>query len=359
MNLEIILHNWRCFENQKFSLPAESLVICDSNGRGKTSLISAVYSLYLKKPFPQTRLKEAITLDANYFGILTNVADFSLSGVVQNDRLKLQHNLPTKPIDFNNPLKIGKLPKILTYLPLDNYWFWQSRSSKLEILDTLLGQVFDTYDDLVADLAKYVKIKNRFIQDLNKSLTHFDQILLDQLNSNILDLSKQIWEFRQEFFQFLEQKLTQFDTWLAKPVQVQINWLTTDELGNHRPFEENSWQDIDWQKLWQKELLVGKNLFGATRDELDLAYNQNSVAQILSKGEMRLLVLFIKKVTLELTKQKHKLPIWWFLDDVFNEFDLEKESLVWQELIQSADYYLATSSQKKDFQVVSLADLVV
>lgn len=359
MQLELSLHNWRCFTNQKFLLPEKSLVIYDKNGNGKTSLISAIYSLYLKKPFPQTRLKDAITLGSNYFGVLTNYADFSLSGAIQNQRLKLKHNLPSKPIDFLNPKNSTVLPKILTYLPLDNYWLLQSRKTKLDILDTLLGQIFEKYDEIISNLEKYVKMKNRFILEINQGQTHFDEILFNQLNQNIFELSKKVWDFRKEFFDFLQIELEKLDTWLLKTLKISVNWELSDNIGNYKSFDQIDKDSVQWQKLWQKELLVGKVLFGATRDQFDLVYEESSITQILSKGEMRLVVLFLKKTALQLAKKNQEVPIWWFLDDVFNEFDLDRENLVWQELMQSADYYLATSSLQKNFDGVGLGELKV
>jgi recombinational DNA repair ATPase RecF len=47
--------------------------------------------------------------------------------------------------------------------------------------------------------------------------------------------------------------------------------------------------------------------------------------------------------------KNNDLKVWWFLDDVFNEFDKYREKTVFESILKKADFYLATSAKKPDF----------
>jgi len=103
-------------------------------------------------------------------------------------------------------------------------------------------------------------------------------------------------------------------------------------------------------KLWKRESLSGKVLYGAQRDDFFISSNHLKAEEVLSRGEMRTLVLFIKYQATKMIKQKFKeAKVWWFLDDIFNELDQEREKKIFQEILQKIDLFYATSTKKPFF----------
>jgi hypothetical protein len=145
--LSLRLSNWRCFLHQQIDLPDQPAILIDQNGSGKTSLLSAFYSLLTGQPWPQTKWSDHLRQDTDYFGISTSYPDWYISSKLSpSGRLQVRKEFPEVSISFaGSLLDKHKPPTILTYTPTDNYWLSQSRSTKLSSLDQLIGLVITDY----------------------------------------------------------------------------------------------------------------------------------------------------------------------------------------------------------------------
>ncbi len=362
MQLEIYLHNWRCFSTTKFTLPTDSLVIIDNNGSGKTSLISAIYSLFTNSPFPYTKYIDALKIDSNYMGILSNIKNLSLTGELRNSRFYTRYNslvFNKNKIDKTN-LFLNK-PTILTYLPIDNLWLSSDRKSKLQILDIILGQVFEDFNFYLKKLNKLLKIKNIYLLKLKNNQTKFDHIYWSELNINIWQNSLYIWKIRQKFFHYLEANLSIFNNFLnKKDLQLKLYYYCK-ECDKYISYDHylKKRQEPNYDYLKNIELLIFRNLFGAQRDDFWLEIGGQRIEKILSKGEMRILVLAIKHLAIKLSKTISTKPVWWFLDDALNELDVEKENIIFEQMLNDTDYYLITGSSAKPINSVSIKELMI
>jgi recombinational DNA repair ATPase RecF len=372
-NLILKLHNWRSFKTQTFTLPTESFVLTDDNGTGKTSLISAFYSLLTGQSWPGTKLAQHLRVGESYFGVSTQLADWSFTGQISASGRLVSKYQKLDLGEFGNLLIIPDrpLPKVLTYLPTDNYWFSQSRSSKLDILDNLLVQVLgQKYVLSLQKLDKMVKSKQRLIKHILDNDGQNDEVLLDTLNQSILEASLSLWTMRQEFFEYLQQNLGMFESRILSPLKNwQLKWEISNFVGQKEYLNLSLGENFnkvleslkpDFQRLWQKELLIGKVMFGAQRDDFKIVSGHAAVEDVLSRGEMRLLVLFIKNLGRKYIKEHFSdQPVFWLLDDVFNEFDSTREGVVVNEILNDTDYFVVTATETPipDIKRMSLKDL--
>ncbi|MEM1312353.1 MAG: hypothetical protein AAGF07_02730 [Patescibacteria group bacterium] len=368
-NLLLKLHNWRRFDSIEFSLPKESFAILDKNGSGKTSLISSFYSLFTGQSWPTTRLAHHLKSGTEYFGVSCQYPDWSFtgqispSGRVVSKYRKLPPDYYEKLFVRVNSSETVQKPKILTYLPTDNYWFNQSRGNKLDILDNLLNQIFESaYKVDLQNLHKLVKHKHRLIKHVFENPDNFDQALLSTLNKSILTHSHIIWSARYNFLKYLDNSLVQFEQLIESPFRDwKVRWEVSDSDGAKKSYYIRNllnplkYDELDWSVIWQKELLIGKVLFGAQRDDFRITSNHLGVEEVLSRGEMRLLVLFIKNIARQyLYSLNSNQPVFWLLDDVFNEFDLDRERIVADQLLKQTDYYIITSTTHSLDSVLTL-----
>ncbi len=368
-DLKLHLTNWRCFEDNKFKIPDESSVICGENGSGKTSLLSAIFSIYTGRPWLGTKFSESLTFSKEYFGISTQNPNWFLSGKISaSGRLTTKYSLPEpKP----------KTPKFLIYDPVDNYWLTHSRTTKLNILDNLLMQIFGSkFENQIQELNKTVKSKQNLLKHSLETGLPPDKIILKNLTKKIFENSKNIWLFRSHFFDFVNENIEEYRSWIESPlqnwkvkyqissinslkydIQESLNSLNFDlkdfeDAKNNLNFDEIKTPEMSFEKLWQREIASGKVLFGAQRDDFSLISNHLKAEESLSRGEMRLFTLFTKYLAQKIIKENSKntdLKVWWFLDDVFNEFDKSREKTVFENILNKADFYLATSAKKPDF----------
>jgi recombinational DNA repair ATPase RecF len=363
MKLDIFLHNWKCFKSQQFSIPQKSFAIVDSNGKGKTTILSALYSLYTGKPWPGTKFGESIKNGSQYYGIVSQHTNWNITGQLQESgRIKNQFSKPKSP---ENILQLEKWPKIFTYLPTDNYWFSNPNKQVILILDNIIGQIYDDYIPKIKHLEKSIQSKNNYIKYCQKKQIYGDRVQIEQLTKLVLKNSIDIWEIRNNFLIYLQKELPEFNSWIQNNQQkFTINYKITSSFGIKESFSKvfTLIDNIDYSKLWQKELIVGRCLFGAHRDELGIYLGQKNINTILSRGETRLLVLFIKNIARKLVLQNDKTQkVWWFLDDIFNELDSQRELLFYKKTLKPIDYSIVSSTKKADFipNNFSVSDLTI
>jgi len=367
-NLKLNLHNWRIFQKQSLEFPNESFLIFDTNGSGKTSLIAALYSLLSSQSWPGTKLNQNLRVGENYFGVSTNDNSWSLTGQISpSGRLVTKYEKPENLHNFF-ALNSEKWPKVLTYLPTDNYWFAQSRTSKLSVLDNLLGQVYtEKYSKPLAQLEKLVKSKASLIKLCQEDSSRADMTLVQTLSQQIYLESIVIWNLRIEFWKNIQTRLSQFSDWIESPlknwrIEIEISLLSgqKSKLNLENYFLETKIDEKTWLSLWPREMASGKVLFGAQRDDFSISSNHLAVENVLSRGEMRLLVLFIKNLAREYLKASGE-KVFWLLDDVFNEFDDQRESLLVKSILADTDYFVATSTKKPLLGMLtkSISDLTI
>ncbi len=391
--IEIELLNWRIFEKTKFELPSQSFLLTGRNGSGKTSFLSAFYSLWTGQSFGG-KLVQNLRSGSQYFGILTNQEDWYLTGKIGGtgrlqssyskpkscdflkntlgEKFQNYHSLDTHQTFSNNatewlskqstPHKNQFWPSALTYVPSDNTWFESSRTEKLTKLDQLLGQIFgESYQHALTKFNKSLKAKQKFLASCIEENTTGDPFLIHNLAQSVYENSIVLWQFRQVFWQELDQFLVNFGKWLATPIhKMEIKYQVNNFSGMRQSVDWNveiSPKNTNWQGLWTKEIVIGQVFFGAHRDDFEILVNDTPIQNYFSRGEMRLFVIFIKNLAATLIRGKS--PVIGFFDDVFGELDLEREQILLRELLSQTDYFIATSAQEiPNFnQTFQLSDL--
>lgn len=367
VTLDLRIHNWRCFQDTQYSVPLTAGLIVDSNGSGKTSLMSALYSVVTGWSWPGTKFIQHLTTGSQYLGVSTQKPDWNLLGKLSTSaRLIVKHSLPES---WPEELIGSDFPKVFTYLPTDNYWLTQSRTARLQVLDSLLEQVYgNVYRSLLEKLSKSIRSKQKLIQHSAENQIPGDPILIQHLGSEICQLSLQLWSMRQDFWNYVALNLLNFQTWINSPIaKFELHLSQTDLSGNRKDrqvwaFDNDLANNYNWQILWTRELAAGQVLFGAHRDDFNFQINHTPVEEFFSRGEMRLFVVFIKFLAISFGRSLDssiQKTIWFLLDDVFNELDTVREQVLFEQLLSKVDYFLATSTRasKLDIPVWRLSDL--
>jgi recombinational DNA repair ATPase RecF len=341
--MHLALTNYRCFSSAAFGIPNTDFIVLDKNGSGKTSILSALYSLYTGKPLPSTKFPEYLKSGQDYFGISTDDNNWFING-----KIGPSGRLSTK---YSNPNQVKNT--VLTYQPNDNYWLQQSRSSKLGTLDQIIGQTNGEYLKLILNLEKICKNKLSLLKESNITGTT-DKIMVNYFGQQILELSKQIWAIRWGFLDNIKNNMSQFSIMIQSPIsnweiQIEItgangNKVNIQNLGRFgkefkKIFELQHLDQIDFEKLWERELACEKVLFGANRDDFNIIHGKLKIEQVLSRGEIRLFVLWVKKLGINPSDTI------WLLDDIFNELDDEREQFLMSNIFQGCKQIIATGTR--------------
>lgn len=320
--------NWRKFKEADFILPKNSFYLLDENGAGKTTILSGIYSLLTGLPFPGTKFKDAIKTGENYFGLKSE--NGFVSGVLTG-RLNIK-----KEGDFLNPIQVH------TYIPTDNLWLFLPRGEQLEIWDRMLIQVYGgKYEKPLKTLENAVKNKNILLKN-----EHVDKNLYLNYTRLIHENSVKIWALRDSFFENLTKILPSFNMWINLKKNVVLETLKSNFSGirtrSFNPNVEEEFLDPFWEKLMQKEKIVGRSLYGAQRDETNFLINDLPISTQFSRGEMRAFIVFLKKYV----RDSFDRAVIWLLDDIFNEFDQEREHIILKSLFNESDFLIATGTKE-------------
>lgn len=365
--IQIKLINWHCFNSQEFVLPWKSLMIKDKNGAGKTSLLSAIYSLFTGNPWPKTKFKEANTFNSQYFGIQALNNNWYIAGKYTSNNRFLTENVFPETLSCLPNVNFQNI-KVLTYTPNDNNWFLYSRDERLSILDDLLGQIYGLeYIKILQYLNKLVLNKQKILKRIEKTRQQ-DDILLSTTSVQIAKYSTAIWKYRFEFVKILNANLDEFSTWInsdlkdikAKITTYNIHGIKCLKLVyDYNTLINTDYQNVNWSELVKKESIIQRTMFGAHKDDFMITANGLDIVQILSRGEMRMLVLFIKAIARRsLSKNNYVI---WLLDDIFNEFDEVREQKVFSKILKKTDIFMVTGTKKTklDIPVYSIKQLAV
>lgn len=357
LNMRLYLRNWRCFNEIEFDIPLKSWVIIDKNGQGKTSLLSALYSVFEKAPWPGTRFNDCLKFETEFWNLEIDPLDWYLTAQKNpTGRLSLKFNQPPFPYQ-----KVESKPRLISYTPDENDWLKMPRAAKLNTLNGLILEIFgDEYKQQLSKLNKLVKAKQQILKNaIDQQNINYNLPLVSSLTREIDQTSTSIRQARIDFLKYIKSSFPNFNKWLEKPKpELNIYLEKANHFGKKDRSEINqidsSWFDSITQtkteQLWQKEYASGRLLFGSQRDDFELSFLHEPATNIFSRGENRLFVLFIKHLIISKLKESDQ-TVWWLLDDVFNEFDNQREEIIFQEILEKVDMFWATGTKIPNFRV--------
>jgi DNA replication and repair protein RecF len=330
--MQIDFENWRLFREGTLNINDERLFIIDTNGSGKTSIISMLYTLYTGDAWPLTSFKDHIKAGSQYAAI--RAKELAASVVMQ----------------YGNSGRVGvrrsdkMLDKILgvtclTYKPDDNLWWSSSRGSILAKVDSLINS-YTSINSINSSLNKAVKNKQSLLRAYRES-GEYDITSAVIYTDIIHNESLALWNARSEWVNMINSRLGEFDSWVETDAgKMNINWYTTDDTARRSVYREPAVVLTDSQKQYiiNKEVNAGVVLYGAQRDDITLNIGKALASNFLSRGEMRALVMFI----LSIMRDRIDMPVIWLLDDMFNELDENRERVILDKLVRSSDKMIVT-----------------
>lgn len=323
----LALTNWRNFrqvEAIEFPTPG-LLVVAAPNATGKTNFLESIIVLLRGKSW-RASLEQCVRWGEEYTSLQAviqhqqQLATLGLLFQPSPRRLKIEEdNLPISPVTFYT-----HYPLIL-FLPEDTFLLVRGPASRRNFINQALA----TSPAYLSTLIQY----HRVVRQRNLALKSAASAPAVQGWTDLLvQYAVPLWQQRRGLVDFLNTHLPL----LYQGLMNESMSLTTRLLpGLPSPSEEQintvSYQSI-LERAWPQEKRYAYTLFGPHRDDLEITIEGRPGAQVLSRGQMRGLVLALKLAIWQFTKQLTGEAPLMLLDDVLSELDEGRQASLLQHL---------------------------
>lgn len=279
-------------------------IVVGRNGQGKTNLLEAIYFLATTKSFRTNRVASVFRHDEpNVF----------VSGAVERDGLTrtLSVGLETGETKRRVLMINGEKVTLPAYLGAWSVFAYSSArldairgtpEERRRFLDRGVASVQPSY---VEQISRY----NRVLKQRNALLAEHALSTLDAWDNELMVAAAAVHRTRTAYAADLAgvfREIVARHAYHVTNVELSYKPSTTEELARYR----------------KQELKARMTLIGPQRDVLEFLVDGRSAAEVLSGGEQKMIVLFLKFAKLELFRRRHDEAAAFLLDDVDAELDL-------------------------------------
>jgi DNA replication and repair protein RecF len=322
--------------------PATNIVV-GRNGQGKTNLLEAIYFLATTRSFRTSKIASVFRHD---------LPSVFVSGAVRRDQLTrtlsvgLETGETKKRVLMINGEKVT-LPAYLHALSVFAY-----SSARLDVmrgtpedrrrfLDRGIASIQPAYLEQLSRYGRVLKQRNALLGEI----AHHRQAVgtLDAWDNELMVAAAAVHRTRAAY-------ATDLGVVFAEVVARHRYHVTNVEL-RYKPSTTD-----DLPRLRRQELKARMSLCGPQRDLLELVIDgqngrdERQASEVLSGGEQKMIVLFLKFAKLELFRRRQEEAPLFLLDDVDAELDLQ----ILQELLSNlpVSTQLFATSAKEAFLAV-------
>jgi DNA replication and repair protein RecF len=296
--------NFRNVEPAETDFHPQANIVVGRNGQGKTNLLEAVYFLATTKSFRTNRIASVFRHDSlNVF----------VSGAVERDNLTrtLSVGLETGETKRRVLMINGEKVTLPSYLGALSVFAYSSArldvirgtpEDRRRFLDRGIASIHPSY---LEQLTRYTRV----LKQRNALLAAHSLSTLDAWDNELMVAAAAVHRSRGAYANDLSHVFREI-------VARHAYHVTNVELR----YKPNLTDDI--AKIRRHELRAKMSLAGPQRDLLELIIDGRSAAEVLSGGEQKMIVLFLKFAKLELFRRRHDEAPLFLLDDVDAELDL-------------------------------------
>lgn len=337
---DLILTNYRVYENIKFSFKPNINIIYGKNGIGKTNILEALSFLTAGKGMLGANIGDVLRITEqpviNYnWTIFANIEDNNIADTIaiysEND-----NNILKKKIKINGNIvrsqeELNKILNVIWLTPDMQTLFIDEKSNRRKFLDRIVYIVDNNHSSRINKYEFLVKERMKVLQDSKK----FDEHWLTVLEEKIAETGISIAVARNQIIRHLNRILVNYDFNFPKfiiTIDGKFENLLLDNITAMQAEEEfrkilrdNRQQDNETKRTTE----------GVHKSDLRLFYQtKNMDAQFCSTGEQKLFLISFTILKALLCKELKKPQPIILLDEVFSYLDKNKKIELFNELLK-------------------------
>lgn len=337
---DLILTNYRVYENVKFSFKPNINIIYGKNGIGKTNILEALSFLTAGKGMLGANIGDVLRITEqpviNYnWTIFANIEDNNIADTIaiysEND-----NNILKKKIKINGNIvrsqeELNKILNVIWLTPDMQTLFIDEKANRRKFLDRIVYIVDNNHSSRINKYEFLVKERMKVLQDSKK----FDEHWLTVLEEKIAETGISIAVARNQIIRHLNRILVNYDFNFPKfiiTIDGKFENLLLDNITAMQAEEEfrkilrdNRQQDNETKRTTE----------GVHKSDLRLFYQtKNMDAQFCSTGEQKLFLISFTILKALLCKELNKPQPIILLDEVFSYLDKNKKLELFNELLK-------------------------
>ena len=309
------LHNFRNYENLKLDFNEHLNIIYGNNGVGKTNLVEAIYALSITKSFRTNNDRLLIKNGCESTKIEGEVEDYTQNNYEviiskAGKKVKIDNKIISKISDYISNINIVLLE------PEEQNIFSDSPSNRRKLLNIEISKLKKDYIIYLNNYNKVLKQRNFYLREsyinANKSRDY-----LDILTNKLVSLGLKIYEMRQDFINSINEYIAYYYQKIFGLGELKVKYVSD--------YDKSPEEIIDrYNKNYNREVIVGKSLYGIHHDDLIFYLDNKNIAEWGSNGQQKNAIFSFKLAEIEvIKKEKNTSPIL-ILDDLFSAIDNEK-----------------------------------
>lgn len=330
--------NFRNLEPAETAFHPNANLVVGRNGQGKTNLLEAIYFLATTKSFRTAKVSSVFRF---------NEPSVFVSGALQRGGIEktlsvgLETGESKRRVLMINGEKVT-LPHYLNALSVFAY-----SSARLEIirgtpeerrrfLDRGIASVNPAYLEQLTRYTRVLRQRNALLGEI--AFHRAAQATLDAWDNELMVAAAAVHRARGAYAADLAAvfvEIVRAHRYHVDRVEMAYRPNLTDDLAKNR----------------RHEIRARMSLAGPQRDLVEFLIDGRPAAEVLSGGEQKMIVLFLKFAKLELFRRRHDDAALFLLDDVDAELDLEILQSLLTKLPPSTQVF-ATSAKEAFLQVL-------
>lgn len=334
---EIVLTNFRNYNQNKFVFSPEGSIIVGPNGTGKTNLLEAISFPAFGKSIRQIPDSELIKFNEKEFFLTVLFADkdnkslkYHISYNNKGKKIKLNNNFVTKISDLYEFLKI------VYFSSEDIALINGTRQKRRFFFDQSITQTNMLYGYTLKEYLKILHQRSCILKE-NKMTNQ-----LSMWNKLFVTKALEIYCYREKFLEKFNIYANDYLNRITNsPEKLCINY---QKQGN---FDSSSKSMMDYlENLYDSEIEQGRTLTGPHLDEYDICLNNHSAKKFASQGQKRSIAIALRFAQLEMIKHNIKSKPIIIFDDALSELDKNRVDKIVSFLDDKYQILIATPNEE-------------
>jgi DNA replication and repair protein RecF len=320
--LSLELRDFKNYGQLRLEFCADLNGMAGPNGAGKTNILDALYYLCTTKGYfngtEQYNFRHGTDL-MQLKGLIA-LKGYDYQAEIRVAKGKKKELLINKARENKLSEYVGKFPVVII-APDDNQIILGGSEERRRLLDSGLCQADSTYTDQLLRYNKILQQRNALLKQIADSDQRQDS-LLDTIDEMLAGLAQNIYQQRKEFcnsYSSIAAEVYQRISGAAEAASIQY----------HSHLDEYP-LEIWLKKNRDKDILLQRTTKGVHLDDLDLQLDGHPVKKVGSQGQQKTFVVALKMGLYALLKDRKNLYPALLLDDIFEKFDEERVSRLFE-----------------------------